>query len=176
MSDLLSLNAKICLTVAGCLVFEGKVLLVKHKKVKTWLNPGGHIESNEAPHLAAEREFWEETGIKVRAINNSAIEPVDNSQYLPNPVATNLHWVSKTNYEAREASCSKNYTKEAVWQNGCEQHLNFLYLVEPVADVQFTENIEETDGIAWFTQEELKNLDLFPNVAQEIALAFTLTK
>lgn len=171
MADLLSKSAKICLTVAGCLVHDNKVLLVKHKKVKTWLNPGGHIEENEAPHQAAEREFWEETGVTVRAIDNAQIAPVDNSQYLPDPIATNLHWVSLPNYEARMAKSDK---KEAVWTKGCEQHLNFMYLMEPVGSVAFTENVEETDGIAWFSQEELEELDLFPNVKQEIALAFKL--
>lgn len=174
MADLLSLPAQICLTSAGCLIHQGKVLLVKHKKVKTWLNPGGHIEVNEAPHQAAEREFWEETGIKVRAIDNTRIKPVDNSEYLPDPFATNLHWVSLPNYEARTKNEQGKYTKEKQWAKGCEQHLNFMYLVEPVAGIEFTENVEETDGIAWFSQAELAELDLFPNVAQEIALAFQL--
>lgn len=179
MPDLLSLQAKICLTAAGCLIHNGKVLLVKHKKVKTWLNPGGHIEANEAPHQAAEREFWEETGVKVRAIDNSRIKPVDNSQYMPDSFTTNLHWVSRPNFDARVAEAAKNngeYDKEAVWAKGCEQHLNFMYLVEPVGSVDFSENVEETDGIAWFTPAELKKLDLFPNVEQEIALAFKLSK
>jgi 8-oxo-dGTP diphosphatase len=171
MADLLSKSAKICLTAAGCLIHQGKVLLVKHKKVKTWLNPGGHIEENEAPHQAAEREFWEETGVKVRAIDNAPINAIDNSQYLPDPFATNLHWISIPNYEARLANTNQ---KEAVWSKGCEQHLNFMYLVEPVDGTEFTENVEETDGIAWFSPSELKKLDLFPNVKQEIALAFKL--
>lgn len=175
MTDLLKLNAKRCLTSAGCLIHQKKVLLVKHKKVKTWLNPGGHIEPGEAPHQAAEREFWEETGVKVRAVDISGIRPVDESQYLPTPFTTNLHWVSQANYDARIQADSDSYTKQKEWQAGCEQHLNFLFLVEPIAGVEFKENVEETDGIAWFTQEELADLDLFPNVSQEISLAFELS-
>ncbi|MDQ5951652.1 MAG: hypothetical protein QG639_933, partial [Patescibacteria group bacterium] len=61
-------DAHICLTVAGVLFYQRKVLLVKHKRLQIWLAPGGHIEDNELPHQAAEREFWEETGVKVKAI------------------------------------------------------------------------------------------------------------
>ncbi|MHA2098803.1 MAG: NUDIX domain-containing protein [Candidatus Kariarchaeaceae archaeon] len=38
-------------------------LLHWHKKIKTWLPPGGHIEKNETPEEAARREIEEETGI-----------------------------------------------------------------------------------------------------------------
>jgi 8-oxo-dGTP pyrophosphatase MutT (NUDIX family) len=195
MPNLLNKNAKICLTAAGCLVHEGRVLLVKHKKVKTWLNPGGHIEDNEAPHVAAEREFWEETGVTVEAYDLDELQAVDESDYLPNPYATNLHWISKPNFAARQeqqknqqkktAQKSTNisaehqadeYLLEPQWSRGCEQHLNFMYLVKPTGSLDFKENVEETDGIAWFTPKELKTLDLFPNVLQEIELAFKLSK
>lgn len=38
-------------------------LLHWHRKIKTWLPPGGHIEINENPEEAARREVEEETGI-----------------------------------------------------------------------------------------------------------------
>lgn len=38
-------------------------LLHWHKKIQTWLPPGGHIEKNENPEEAAFREIEEETGI-----------------------------------------------------------------------------------------------------------------
>jgi 8-oxo-dGTP pyrophosphatase MutT (NUDIX family) len=40
------------------------VLLHFHKKLHLWLQPGGHIEENEAPWDAAEREVLEETGLR----------------------------------------------------------------------------------------------------------------
>ena len=40
------------------------VLLHFHKKLHLWLQPGGHIEANEAPWDAALREVWEETGLR----------------------------------------------------------------------------------------------------------------
>ena len=41
------------------------VLLIKHKSLGIWLQPGGHIESAESPWDAALREAHEETGLPV---------------------------------------------------------------------------------------------------------------
>jgi ADP-ribose pyrophosphatase YjhB (NUDIX family) len=164
--------ANICLTVASILIHQDKVLLVKHKKLGIWLNPGGHIEENELPHQTAEREFWEETGVKVEAFDLKPITSDDDSQYLPNPIASNLHWVSQKNFDQRQAGSDK---KEGQWQRGCEQHIALIYLVRPVNGVEYHQNVEETDGIAWFTQPEVAALDeTVANVKTEIDLAFSL--
>ncbi len=137
------------------------------------------MEENELPHQTAEREFWEETGVKVKAFDVHPLEDPGDSEYLPNPIATNLHWVSKPNYEARMASekqGDEEYQREKVWKAGCEQHLGFVFLVRPTDGVEFYENVEETDGIAWFSPEELKELDLFNNVRCEVELAFSLVE
>ncbi|MDA3847485.1 MAG: NUDIX domain-containing protein [Vallitaleaceae bacterium] len=42
--------------------FEEQWIFVKHKDRTTWEIPGGHIEENESPDEAAERELIEETG------------------------------------------------------------------------------------------------------------------
>jgi 8-oxo-dGTP pyrophosphatase MutT (NUDIX family) len=52
-------------TVAVFVVWEGKVLLHRHRKLGMWLPPGGHIEEGELPDEAAVREVWEETGVRV---------------------------------------------------------------------------------------------------------------
>jgi 8-oxo-dGTP diphosphatase len=43
---------------------SNKILLVDHKKAELWLPPGGHVEKDEHPKQAAEREAKEELGIK----------------------------------------------------------------------------------------------------------------
>ncbi|MCX6799315.1 MAG: NUDIX domain-containing protein [Candidatus Diapherotrites archaeon] len=44
-------------------------LLIKHKKLGKWLPPGGHMEKNETPDDALQRELMEELGIKIRILN-----------------------------------------------------------------------------------------------------------
>jgi len=167
---------KFCLTASGVLVYEQKVLLIKHKKLGFWLAPGGHIDEDESPDQAAVREFWEETGLRVKAISAGKVLPkIGNSSYYPLPFAINLHWISQENYQARlasnEPSCRHSSNK---WPKGCEQHLNFSFLVKPLADLNFKQNTEETDGISWFSWSELADLELVPQMKQEIKCAFEL--
>jgi 8-oxo-dGTP diphosphatase len=42
----------------------GAVLLVKHRRLGTWLPVGGEIEPGETPLEAARRELFEETGLE----------------------------------------------------------------------------------------------------------------
>lgn len=70
-----------------CIDFEKQeVLLMYNKKLKKWLQPGGHIEGMELPEETAVRETLEETGIKIKVIgpsfNNKNIEPIAISHYL----------------------------------------------------------------------------------------------
>ncbi len=57
-------------TASTMIVSEGKVLLHMHAKFHTWLQVGGHIESDESPHQAALREAREEAGIDVVLFQN----------------------------------------------------------------------------------------------------------
>jgi 8-oxo-dGTP pyrophosphatase MutT (NUDIX family) len=50
-------------TASAIVVRDGKVLLVKHKALGRWLQPGGHILPGETPWQAARREAEEETGL-----------------------------------------------------------------------------------------------------------------
>jgi 8-oxo-dGTP diphosphatase len=172
MVDLQQFQAKVCLTAAGCLVYKNQVLLVKHKKLGIWLNPGGHLEANELPHQTAEREFWEETGVKVKAVSQEELFQSQSSEYLPNPFVTSLHWVSETNYKAR-LNGEKDSSNTNPWKNGCEQHVNLLYMVEPIDKVEFTQNQVETDGIAWFSKTEVQELETSEDIKKEIAQAFS---
>ena len=168
------LTPKICYTAAGILIHENKVLLVKHKKLGIWLNPGGHIEDGELPHQAAEREFFEETGVKVTASDAHELLVDTDSTYLPSPILTNLHWVCPENFAARQND-PENYIRQQKWQRGCEQHLGFLFMVRPVAGVEFVEDTVETDGIQWFSASEVAELETRENIKKEVAYAFSCT-
>lgn len=166
-------HPKFCWTASGCLIHDHKVLLVKHKKVKFWLCPGGHIEESELPHRAAEREFWEETGVRVKAKPFGLMTSAGGTEQLPSPFSTNLHWVCRENYE-RRLKDPHHYRLVSEWPKGCEQHLNFMYLVEAVDKVDFKENVEETDGIAWFGLDEVRQMETNPMIKAEVEYAFSL--
>lgn len=175
MNNLQRFSAKICYTASGMLVHDKKVLLVKHKKLGIWLNPGGHIDKDELPHKTAEREFWEETGIKVRALQLYHSPESKESEYVPSPILTNLHWVNRESYNKRAFSSDQSKpVKTKVWPRGCEQHLNYMYLVEPVKGVEFKQNTEETDGIAWFSREDIDDLETIDDIKNEVFHGFNL--
>lgn len=183
-------SPKLCYTSGGILIHENKVLLIKHKKLKNWLNPGGHIDEGELPHQAAEREFFEETGVRVKALDAMSLPTIsqdfslqevnitgekDNTdeQFMPNPLMTNLHWVNKESYDLRLKSDDPNKRfPTKTWKRGCEQHVGFFYILKPVDGVDFYQNEEETDGIAWFSLDEIDGIETFESVKDEIKLAF----
>lgn len=52
-------------TASAFVTHRDHVLLLLHSTKRIWLPPGGHVEPDEAPAAAAEREVWEETGLRV---------------------------------------------------------------------------------------------------------------
>jgi 8-oxo-dGTP pyrophosphatase MutT (NUDIX family) len=171
MPDLQKFTAKICYTAVGFLVHQDKILLIKHKKAGMWFCPGGHVDEGELPHQTAEREFWEETGIKVKAINFGLQSSDKERNSLPNPFHSNLHWVCKNNYEAR-ISNPKSYKPVTPWIKGCEMHFGMSYLVKLIGSDKFRENVEETDGIGWFSEDEAMKLVSEKMIRAEINFAF----
>lgn len=45
------------------------VLLLEHKRLGMWLQPGGHLDPGETPWQAAEREAIEETGLDLELVD-----------------------------------------------------------------------------------------------------------
>jgi len=52
-------------TASGIVVGPRGVVLLKHKRLGFWLQPGGHVDPGETPWEAALRESEEETGLAV---------------------------------------------------------------------------------------------------------------
>ena len=55
-------------TGSGIVVGRRGVLLLEHKRLGIWLQPGGHVDPGETPWEAARRESCEETGLEVRFV------------------------------------------------------------------------------------------------------------
>ena len=53
-------------TGSGILARPDEILLLRHKLLGIWVQPGGHVDGGEAPWDAARRETEEETGLRVR--------------------------------------------------------------------------------------------------------------
>ena len=68
MTDSSSLKPTRDFTATAFVVWQGKVLLHKHKKLGEWFPCGGHIEKDELPDEAAVREVAESAGVKLGAV------------------------------------------------------------------------------------------------------------
>jgi 8-oxo-dGTP pyrophosphatase MutT (NUDIX family) len=123
------------------IIENGKVLLIKHRKLNKWLPPGGHLDPNETPPEGAKREALEETGIEIEFIKQENV------------------WISQSNACSFERPylCLLEEIPEhkSVPQH---QHIDFIYLAQPVGG-KLQQNHNETDGLRWFSLEEVEDLE-----------------
>ena len=165
-------SPKICHTAEGILIHDNKVLLIKHKKLQIWLPPGGHQEKDEFLHQTSEREFLEETGIKVKAFSSHPLIKSKSQKFHPIPINIGLHWISPQNYSYRLKSAHPNRrTRNSKWPKGCEKHLSHMFLVQSIEKPIIKLNSQEADDVQWFTLSKLQasvDNDLFKTL--QIAL------
>lgn len=125
------------------------------------------MENNELPHRAAEREFFEETGLKVRAISAFPILPqTQHTENLPLPFSYNLHWINRPGEKKARS-------------NGeiCEQHYSFGFFVEatePLDRVGSSKDPDEgVEGLQWYALKDLKTLDTREIIRNEAVYAIS---
>jgi 8-oxo-dGTP diphosphatase len=118
-----------------------KMLLVHHKKLGKWLQPGGHIERFENPVQAAIREIKEETGIDIGFLKDQ-VQIIDkDGGFLPIP---------------------KFFLEETIPANEnrpMHYHLDINYVVE-IKEQEIKHREDESHGIGWFTKEEILKLPI----------------
>lgn len=123
---------------------EDQVLLLHHRKLDRWLQPGGHAEAGETSGEAvALREAREETGI----------ETLDLHPRAPRPLDVDVHAIPARPGEPAHA------------------HLDLRYLVLAPDGAAIKRLAEETNDLRWFKWEELRILDLDPGLRRALAKA-----
>ncbi|MDD3453032.1 MAG: NUDIX domain-containing protein [Bacilli bacterium] len=128
-------NRHFCASVYIINPRDKKILLVKHKKLKKWVQPGGHIEHNEIPEEAAVREAYEETGLKIKLLGDRFPREEDFIRPLG---------IQKNRNEANE------------------MHIDITYPAIPLGeDIVLS---DESTGIRWFSRDELDDLNVFEDI------------
>jgi 8-oxo-dGTP diphosphatase len=115
-----------------------RVLVIEHRRLRTWLPVGGELSAGETPLEAARRELGEETGLPGR------FRPLDGALDGVPP--------GLLGYEEHPAG-SKGI------------HLNFVFVTEINGDAEVTPN-DEFGAWRWVDRAELTRLDSPLNVRQ----------
>ena len=127
-----------------------EILLLRHKSLGRWLQPGGHVEADDSLLLSAQREAEEETGIpKIQLLNVSLFE--DNET----PFDIDSHYIP--------ANLKK--------QEDGHYHHDLRYLFVYTGDGKIDYNEEESTGLKWVKFTELANDPTFGMVVKKIAAA-----
>jgi 8-oxo-dGTP pyrophosphatase MutT (NUDIX family) len=110
-----------------------RVLLLHHRKLRRWLQPGGHAEPGERDgEVVALREAREETGIDGLELHPSA----------PRPLDVDVHPIPARGDEP------------------AHRHLDLRYLVIAPDDAILRRLAAEARALRWFGWTELESLDL----------------
>lgn len=115
-----------------------RVLLVHHNKLGQWLYPGGHIDPNEDPAQAAQREVHEETGIHTQVICD---------ELFTHPAVT----THPAPYTIIEMDVTDTKT-------GPHRHIDLVYVLQALPG-DLTAKLDEISGVQWVPVTDLHTLD-----------------
>ena len=121
-----------------------RILLLHHRKLDRWLQPGGHGDPGETSGEAvALREALEETGLAGLALHPAA----------PRPLDVDVHDIPARPDEP------------------AHQHLDLRYLVMAPREAGLRRSVEETNDLRWFSWDELSGLGLDHGLTRLLAKA-----
>ena len=118
-----------------------KILLIHHKKLGRWMQPGGHIEKFENPVDAAIREVKEETGLDISFLADGIQIIDDEGIFLTTP------------------DFLMEQTIPAHGKQPFHYHLDINYVVS-VPEQKIKHSIKESHSIGWFTKKEALKLNI----------------
>lgn len=121
-----------------------RVLLLHHRKLGRWLQPGGHAEEGETRgEDVALREAEEETGMRPLRLHPDA----------PRPLDVDVHEIPARGSEAAHL------------------HLDLRYLVTAGVATPLVRAAQESDALRWFSWDEIPALGLDPGLRRGLAKA-----
>ncbi len=123
-------------TATTFVVYKEKTLLHMHRSLKMWLPPGGHIDRDELPHVAAVREVKEETGLDVELVY---VEPTIHSE------------------KATEIPVPRHILLENI--NAFHQHIDMIYFARAFS-FEVAPDAGESIQLKWFSREELAGKEI----------------
>jgi len=131
----------------SAVIVEGsgqRVLLLRHRKLQRWLQPGGHADPGELTGEAvALREAREETGLTELRLHAAA----------PRPLDVDVHAIPARPGEPAHA------------------HLDLRYLVEAGGASALVRAADESEDLRWFTWDATWQLDLDAGLRRALAKA-----
>ncbi len=83
-------------TIACYIVKGDRVLMIYHSQLQKWLPIGGHIEPQEDPDQALDREIAEECGLEVEIDGHKAPVEDPTVKILHTPAHVNIHRITDT--------------------------------------------------------------------------------
>ena len=128
-------------TVTGFVSVGGRTALHWHPRLDRWLPPGGHVEVNEDPVQAVQREVREETGLDVEIVGGFPFA-YSHPPQLPVPAAMAVYDIP------RDGSLP-----------GPHQHIDLIYFTRPIGDA--TALPHDDDHWAWVDEATLQHRPAF---------------
>jgi 8-oxo-dGTP pyrophosphatase MutT (NUDIX family) len=121
-----------------------RVLLLHHRKLDRWLQPGGHADAGEADGAeVALREAREETGIAELRLHPDA----------PRPLDVDVHAIPARGSERAHL------------------HLDLRYVVMASESAALLRSAKETNALRWFGWDDLADLGLDAGLRRGLAKA-----
>ncbi len=124
-----------------------EILLLRHKSLERWLQPGGHTEGDVSLLASAVREAVEETGMAVEQLRNIAVH--ENSEV---PFDIDSHYIPANPKKGEDAHF----------------HHDFRYVFSYVGARDNDYNTDESTGMKWLSFASLEEDETFGEVVRKM--------